>query len=104
MSIPFNPGELRYAVVEYLATTHEICDPVDYRPEQETQYRIVCLAPTSEDAWKITHLLRGVQRGAYTYSVSAAEPLAACEHGRLHCERCATGIYDAETVETPSPS
>jgi hypothetical protein len=61
MRIPFNPGELHYAVVEYLAIAREICDPIDCPPERECQYRIICLAPTSDDAWKITHLLRAVQ-------------------------------------------
>ncbi len=73
MSIPFDPPSLLYAVVEYLKTSNHIDDPVTIKPEREGQYRLVCLAFESEDAWRVTHLLRALSDGTYWYSVTVAE-------------------------------
>jgi hypothetical protein len=63
MSILYDPNTLAYAVVEYLKSSQHIYDPVDGKPELEGQYRLVCLAGSSEDAWRIAHLLRAVSDG-----------------------------------------
>jgi hypothetical protein len=74
MSIPFDLPSLLYAVVEYLKTSNHIDNPVTTKPEREGQYRLVCLAFESEDAWRVTHLLRALGDGTYWYSVTVAEP------------------------------
>ena len=74
MSIPFDPPSLLYAVVEYLKTSNHISDPVVTKPEREGQYRLVCLAFESADAWRVVHLLRALGDGTYWYSVTVAEP------------------------------
>lgn len=74
MSITFNPDSLLYAVVEYLKSSEHIYDPVDAKPEQEGQYRLVCLAVNSDDVWRVAHVLRALSDGRYWYSVCVAEP------------------------------
>lgn len=74
MSIPFALPSLLYAVVEYLKTSNHISDPVATKPEREGQYRLVCLAFESADAWRVAHLLRALGDGTYWYSVTVAEP------------------------------
>lgn len=75
MSTVYDPQELVYAVVEHLASSRHIYDPVDHVPETDSQYRIVCLAPRAEDAWKIAHLLGATSRGPHTYTVAPAAAL-----------------------------
>lgn len=74
MSITFDPTTLLYAVVEYLKSSEHIYDPVDTKPEQDGQYRLVCLAVNSDDAWRMAHILRALSDGRYWYSVCVAEP------------------------------
>lgn len=74
MSITFDPTTLLYAVVEYLKSSEHIYDPVDTRPEQDGQYRLVCLAVNSDEAWRVAHVLRALSDGLYWYSVCVAEP------------------------------
>lgn len=93
MSVNFNPDEMMYAVVEYLKSSDHIYDPVDGKPERDGQYRLVCLAVCSEDAWKMAHLLRALSNGPYWYSVCVAEPEIVCSHGRTDCKECNIGIY-----------
>jgi hypothetical protein len=76
MSVTFNPDEMAYAVVEYLKSSDHIYDPVDSKLEKDGQYRFVCLAVKSEDAWRVAHLLRAIGDGRYWYSVCVAEPEA----------------------------
>lgn len=74
MSIAFDAHTLFYAVVEHLKSSDHIHDPVDGRPERAGQYRLVCLAPDSREAWKLTHLLRAMSDGRYWYTVCVAQP------------------------------
>lgn len=74
MSISFDPTTLLYAVVEYLKSSEHIYDPVDTKPEQDGQYRLVCLAVNSDEAWRVVHVLRAMSDGRYWYSVCVAEP------------------------------
>ncbi len=74
MSITFNPTTLLYAVVEYLKSTKHIYDPVDNKPKHDGQYRLVCLAPNTDDAARLANLLRAMDDGTYGYSVCVAEP------------------------------
>lgn len=74
MSIPFALPSMLYAVVEYLKTSNHISDSVTIKPEREGQYRLVCLAFASADAWRVAHLLRALGDGTYWYSVTVAEP------------------------------
>ena len=74
MSITFDPTTLLYAVVEYLKSSDHIYDPVDTKPERDGQYRLVCLAAHSDEAWRVAHLLRVLSDGRYWYSVCVAEP------------------------------
>ncbi len=74
MSVTFNPDEMMYGVVEYVKSSDHIYDPVDGKPERDGQYRLVCLAVRSDDAWKMAHLLRALNNSTYWYSVCVAEP------------------------------
>ena len=74
MSIIFDSTALLYAVVEYLKSTKHIYDPVDHKPENDGQFRLVCLAPNADDAARLAHLLRAMDDGTYWYSVCVAEP------------------------------
>lgn len=74
MSIVFDPTTLLYAVVEYLKSSEHIYDPVDTKPEQEGQYRLIGLAVDSDDAWRVAHILRALRDDRYWYSVCVAEP------------------------------
>jgi len=74
MSITYAAPALMYAVVEYHTSAKHIYDPVTTPPEQEGQYRLVCLAPDSADAWRIAHLLCALSDGRYRYTVCPAEP------------------------------
>lgn len=74
MSIAFDPATLLYAVVEYLNSSEHIYDPVDTKPEQEGQYRLICLAVNTDDAWRVAHILRALSDGRYWYNVCVAEP------------------------------
>lgn len=74
MSISFDPTTLLYAVVEYLKSSDHIYDPVDAKPEQDGQYRLICLAVNSDEAWRVAHILRALSDGRYWYSVCVAEP------------------------------
>lgn len=60
-----DPTTLLYAVVEYLKSTKHLYDPVDHKPEQDGQYRLVCLAPSADDAARLAHLLRAMDDGTY---------------------------------------
>jgi len=71
MSITFDPI---YAIVEYLKSSDHIYDPVNTRPEQDGQYRLVCLAVNSDEAWRVANLLRVLSDGIYWYSVCVSEP------------------------------
>lgn len=75
MSVVFDPTTLLYAVVEYLKSSKHLYDPVDAQPVQEGQYRLVCLAVDSAEAWRLAHLLRAMGDGTYWYSVCLAEPV-----------------------------
>lgn len=74
MSVTFDPTTLLYAVIEHLKSSEHIFDPVDTKPEKDGQYRLVCLAVNSDDAWRIAHLLRALSDGRYWYGVCVAEP------------------------------
>lgn len=74
MSITIDPTTLLYAVVEYLKPSSHIYDPVDTKPEQDGQYRLVCLAVNSDEAWRVAHVLRALSDDHYWYSVCVAEP------------------------------
>jgi hypothetical protein len=74
MSITFDPTTLLYAIVEYLKSSDHIYDPVNTRPEQDGQYRPVCLAVNSNEAWRVANLLRALSDGTYWYSVCVSEP------------------------------
>lgn len=74
MSVTFNPNTIHYAVVEYLPSSSHLCDPVDTKPTQEGQYRLVCLATQSDEAWRIAHLIQAMSDSTYRYSVCVAEP------------------------------
>ncbi|MBE2223946.1 MAG: hypothetical protein IAF02_20565 [Anaerolineae bacterium] len=74
MSISFDPTTLLYAVVEYLKSSEHIYDPVDAKPEQDGQYRLVCLAVNSDEAWRVARILRALSDGRYWYNVCVAEP------------------------------
>lgn len=74
MSITFDPTTLLYAVVEYLKSSDHIYDPVDTKPELNGQYRLVCLAVSSAEVWRVAHVLRALSDGCYWYSVCLAEP------------------------------
>lgn len=76
MNTVYSPDSLRYAVIEHLASSKHVCDPVDHPPQLQSQYRTVCLAARSEDAWKIAHLLCAVQSGPRTYTVCPAEAVS----------------------------
>ena len=93
MSVTFNPDEMMYAVVEYLKSSDHIYDPVDGQPERDGQYRLVCLAVRSDDAWKMAHLLRALNNGTYWYSVCVAEPETVYGRDQADCKECGTGIY-----------
>lgn len=75
MSTVYDPQAFVDAVVEHLASTRHIYDPVDHVPETDSQYRVVCLAPRAEDAWKIAHLLGATASGRHTYTVAPAAAL-----------------------------
>lgn len=62
MSVTFDPTTLLYAVVEYLKSTKHIYDPVDHKPEHDGQFRLVCLAPNADDAARLAHLLRAMDK------------------------------------------
>jgi hypothetical protein len=74
MSITFDPATLLYAAIEYLKSSKHIYNPVDTEPKQDGQYRLVCLAINSDEAWRVVHLLRALSDGRYWYSVCVAEP------------------------------
>lgn len=74
MSLAFDPTTLLYAVIEYLKSSEHIYDPVDTKPEQDGQYRLICLAVNSDDAWRAAHILRALSDSRYWYSVCVAEP------------------------------
>lgn len=73
MNIICNCDSFLYAVIEYLASSKHIHEPVDHPPQQDSQYRVVCLATASSDAWQIAHLLNAVHNGQYTYTVCPTE-------------------------------
>jgi hypothetical protein len=50
MGVSDDRDELEVAVVEHLASSRHIDEPVDHLPRPERQYRIVCLAARAEDA------------------------------------------------------
>lgn len=99
MSVTFNPDEMMYAVVEYLKSSDHIYDPVDGRPEKDGQYRLVCLAINSDDAWRVAHILQALSDGRYWYSVCVAEPEIICIHDRTDCEECGAGIYHEKSLK-----
>jgi len=68
MSITFDPTTRFYAVVEYLKSTKHIYDPVNHKPEQDSQYRLVCLAVNSDEAWRVDYILRALSDGRYWYT------------------------------------
>ena len=74
MSVLYDATTLRYAVVEYLKRTSHIYDPVDTPPTEDSQYRIICLAPDAEEASRIAHLLSATGNGRFHYSISLEEP------------------------------
>ena len=74
MSVPFHPDTFAFAVVEYLDSSRHLLEVIEHAPENEQQYRLVCLAHTADEAWKIAHLLRAVCRPPLTYSVTTAAP------------------------------
>lgn len=88
MSITFDPTALPYAVVEYLKSSEHIYDPVDTNPEQDGQYRLVCLAINSDEAWRVAHLLRALSDGRYWHSVCVAEPESLLDDNMpdAHCD------------------
>lgn len=102
MSVTFNPDEMTYAVVEYLKSSDHLYDPVDDKPKKNGQYRLVCLAVNSDDAWRMANLLRAPSDGPYWYSVCIAEPEIICSHNRTDCEGCGTGIYHEKSLK-PDP-
>jgi len=99
MSVTFNPDDMTNAVVEYLKSSVHLYDPVAGRPEKDGQYRLVCLAVKSEDAWRVAHLLRAIGDGTYWYSVCIAEPEIICRHNQTDCEECGTGIYHEKSLK-----
>jgi hypothetical protein len=74
MSITFDPATLLYVVVEYLKLSKHIYNPVDTELKQDGQYRLVCLAINSDEAWRVAHLLRALRDGRYWYNVCVAKP------------------------------
>lgn len=74
MSIFYDPTILLYAVVEHLPAAKHLCDPVDTKPELNSQYRLVCLTLTTTDAWQMASVLRALGDGRYDYTVCVAQP------------------------------
>ena len=94
MSITFNRTTLLYAIVEYLKSSEHIYDPVDAKPERDGQYRLVCLAINSDDAWRVAHILRALSDGRYWYSVCVAEPESLLD------DKVPDDLCDSQAVES----
>lgn len=97
MSITFDPNTLLYAVVEYLKASKHIYDPVDTKPEQDGQYRLVCLAVSSDEAWYVANLLRALSDGTYWYSVCVAESKS-CLGDNVQDTPCDNQIIESEPL------
>jgi hypothetical protein len=81
MTIFYDADDVLYSVVEYLASSKHIYNPVKHLPRQDGQYRVVCFATRSEDAWKVAHLLCSVSNGSQTCNVCLADEVGARRDG-----------------------